>query len=89
MANYTHSAYWVRFSLADVASRERVRWLTVGDPRLNDIQVFIQSAGHWRRMHAGSTYPAEEWAVLARLPSCPLYAEGDSSVLIGATSRSR
>ena len=87
-ANYTHSAYWVRFSLADVASRECVRWLTVGDPRLNDIQVFIQRAGQWQRMHAGSAYPAEEWPVLARQPSFPLHAEDDGSVLIRATSRS-
>lgn len=87
-ANYTHSAYWLRFSLADVAGRACVRWLTVGDPRLNDIQVFIQSAGQWQRMRAGNVYPAEQWPVLARQPSFPLSDEGDGLVLIRATSRS-
>lgn len=87
-ANYTHSAFWVRFSLGEVANPACVRWLTAGDPRLSDIQVFVQSGDSWRHMQAGSAHPAEQWPVLARQPSFPLGADDGDTVLIRAMSRS-
>lgn len=87
-ATYTHSAFWVRFSLGEVANPACVRWLTAGDPRLSDIQVFVRSGDSWRHMRAGNAYPAEQWPVLARQPSFPLDADDGDTVLIRAMSRS-
>lgn len=87
-ADYTHSAFWVRFSLDEVKVPACVRWLTAGDPRLNDIQVFVQNEDGWRQMRAGSAYPAELWPMLARQPSFPLHADDGDTVLIRVMSRS-
>ncbi|MDP9940911.1 sensor histidine kinase [Ectopseudomonas alcaliphila] len=87
-ASYSHSAFWLRLSLAEVTTPGCARWLTVGEPRLTDIQVFVEEGEHWRRMQAGSAYPAVEWPVLARQPIFPLLADNSGNVLIRVMSRS-
>lgn len=68
---YSDSAFWLRFHL-QASPHECERWLTVGDPRLADIQVYLRRDDGWDVMKAGSRYPIEQWPVRARQPTFPL-----------------
>lgn len=88
---FTHSAVWVRFHLYNPLAESCERWLTVGDARLEDIQVHILSNGMWTGMKAGSAYPLEQWAVAERQPRFPVEvaAQEEALVLIRVVSKSR
>lgn len=71
---FSTAAIWLRFTLqADSAC---LRWLKVGEPRLDSVQVFVGRAGQWSEMHAGSDYPLSQWRVAARQPLFPLALAG-------------
>ncbi|SFJ04844.1 Signal transduction histidine kinase [Pseudomonas argentinensis] len=65
---YSHSAYWLKFDLYNGHSEACRRWLTVGEPRLHDIQVHIRNGDNWSRQVAGAAYPLEQWPVVERQP---------------------
>ena len=65
-AGYSRSAYWFRLVVDNPLAHECSRWLSVGDPRLEDIQVHVLQAGKWQEMRAGGRYPLQAWAVLRR-----------------------
>ena len=67
---YSHSAFWLRTRLSSDAGCKR--WLTVGDPRLADIQVHLWQGRDRQTMRAGSAYPVAQWPVRARQPTFPL-----------------
>lgn len=87
---FTHSAVWLRFRVVNDTDVDCYRWLTVGEPRLENIQVYIEHQGDWTVMRAGSNYPLDEWAIAERQPRFRLDVQaGESSlVLIRVTSRS-
>lgn len=87
---FTHSAIWLRFSVVNPTQVDCFRWLTVGEPRLENIQVYLQRQGAWAVMRAGSDYPLEEWAVAERKPRFRVdMAAGESNqVLIRVSSHS-
>lgn len=87
---FTHSAVWLRFRVVNDADINCNRWLTVGEPRLENIQVYVQSKDDWTVMRAGSDYPLDESAVAERQPLFRLEVDAGESrlVLIRVTSRS-
>ncbi|MCQ4297253.1 ATP-binding protein [Pseudomonas stutzeri] len=87
--HYSDSAFWLRFQLQGSAL-ECQRWLTVGDPRLADVQVHISRSDGWDVMRAGSRYPVEQWPVRARQPTFPLRMDSaeDATVLVRVASSS-
>lgn len=87
---YSHSAFWLRIQLQGGAQDECERWLTVGDPRLTDIQLHLWHNGGWQTMRGGSAYPLERWPVRSRQPTFPLELPAGQtlSVLIRVASTS-
>lgn len=65
---YTRSAVWLRFELVNSEASSCERWLIVGEPRLEDVQVHSFHNGIWSEMTGGSAYPLEQWAEAARQP---------------------
>lgn len=87
---YSRSAYWLRFELDNPGEHECLRWLTVGEPRLQDIQVHIRRGDAWQTLRGGSAYPLEQWTVVDRQPRFPMtLAEGERvEVLVRVASDS-
>lgn len=88
---FSESATWLRFSLHNSQSWPCKRWLTVGNARLEDVQVHVrQSEGSWIGMLAGSDYPISQWVIAERQPRFPieLAAHSQTEVLIRVASDS-
>lgn len=68
---FSASAIWLRFSL-QAADTGCMRWLKVGEPRLDNVQVFLLRSGQWSEMRAGSNYPLSQWRIASRQPLFPL-----------------
>lgn len=87
---FTHSAIWLRFRVVNATAADCFRWLTVGEPRLENIQVYVQRNNAWSVMRAGSDYPLAEWPIGERQPRFRLDVQAGESaqVLIRVTSRS-
>lgn len=81
---YSRDAYWMRIDLRNETARPCARWLTVGDPRLQDIRVHVFRDGAAPQlMRAGSAYPAEVWPVIDRQPRFPLtLPPGDQATVL-------
>ncbi len=79
---YTHSAFWFRVETVGASERDYRRWLSMGDPRLTDIAVYVPTERGWRRMQAGIVYPPEQWAVLARQPLFPMEPQTKGQLLV-------
>ncbi|HUE92466.1 hybrid sensor histidine kinase/response regulator [Pseudomonas sp.] len=79
---YSHSAYWLRFELSNTHAEACRRWLTVGEPRLHDIQVHVLRAGRWSRQVAGAAYPLEQWPVAERQPTFELSLKPDEHIQV-------
>lgn len=65
----THSAIWLRLPLRNPSGTPVNCRLTLGEPRLENLQVFLPTATGWDIMRAGSAYPLEEWAMRERQPA--------------------
>ena len=74
---YSRSAFWLRLRLPGDFAGRCPRWLTVGDPRLSDIQVFVREDEQWHTMRAGAEHPLEQWPAEARQPAFPLSLSAD------------
>ncbi|MBD9415057.1 response regulator [Pseudomonas sp. PDM16] len=87
---FTHSAIWLRVSLHNPQSWPCERWLTVGDARLEDVQVYVLQNGTWTGMQAGSAYPVKQWTIAERQPRFPveIAAQDNVQILIRVVSRS-
>lgn len=72
---YSHSAYWLKFELFNGHTEACRRWLTIGEPRLHDIQVHVLSDDSWSQQVAGAAYPLEQWPVVERQPVFELLLE--------------
>lgn len=79
---YSHSAYWLRFELHNGHAEACRRWLTVGEPRLHDIQVHTLRGDTWGRQVAGAAYPLEQWPVVERQPVFELLLEPEERVQV-------
>jgi len=86
---FSHSAFWVRFSLSAPPDASCSNWLSVGEPRLNDVQVHVLRDGEPTRMHAGRDYPIEQWPTRTRTPLFPLTLEAGEQVQVLARVTSR
>ncbi|MGE8498902.1 MAG: 7TM-DISM domain-containing protein [Pseudomonas sp.] len=80
--SYVSSAFWLRFSLRNDSDRPCSRWLSVGEPLLDSVQVNIQRDGEWTEMHAGSRYPLADWAILTRQPLFALSLDSGEHALV-------
>lgn len=89
-AVFTNSAIWLRLRVENTSQVACERWLTIGEPRLENIQVYVQHQGDWSVMRAGSDYALEHWAVAERQPRFRLSVEPGESiqVLVRVASRS-
>lgn len=72
---YSHSAFWLRFEIENRDTRICQRWLTVGEPRLHDIQLHVLRGGSWQTQVAGAAYPLEQWPLAERQPVFELVLE--------------
>lgn len=79
---YSRSAYWLRFELSNAHAQACRRWLTVGEPRLHDIQVHVLRAGRWYRQVAGAAYPLEQWPIAERQPVFELSLKPDEHIQV-------
>lgn len=86
---FSHSAFWLRFFLRAPPDASCSNWLSVGEPHLNDVQVYVLHDGELTRMHAGRDYPIEQWPTRTRTPLFPLMVEAGEQieVLVRVTSR--
>lgn len=86
---FSHSAFWLHFSLSASADLSCTNWLSVGEPRLNDVQVYVLRGGELTRMQAGHAYPLAQWPTRTRTPLFPLMLkQGEQvEVLVRVTSR--
>lgn len=87
---FTQSAIWFRFSLQNRGSESCVRWLTVGESRLENVQVHTRRSGVWAFEQAGSLVPLEQWNHAARQPRFELVLQPGErvDVLVRVKSRS-
>lgn len=88
--DYSGAAFWLRLNLRNSASGSCAQWLTVGEPRLQNIQVHVIRGVDEQVLHAGSDYPLQQWPMPFRQPVFPLLLqEGEqATVLIRVTSDS-
>lgn len=80
--DYVASAFWLRFTLRNDSDRPCSRWLSVGEPLLDSVQVNVRRNGEWSEMRAGSRYPLPGWAILARQPLFALSLESGEEALV-------
>lgn len=87
---YSRAAYWLRLPIRNDGANACQRWLTIGDPRLHDVQVFVQRGTQTTSMRAGSAYPLGQWPVVDRQPRFPvgLAAGEEGTVLVRVASPS-
>ena len=79
----SYSAAWLRVTLLNHSRTDCLRWLTVGQRTLNDIQVYIWRNKIWEKNVAGSNYPAGQWTVpLERQPVFPLQLQAREKVTL-------
>lgn len=86
---FSHSAFWLRFTLSAPADASCSNWLSVGEPRLNDVQVYVRRGDEMNRMHAGRDYPIEQWPTRTRTPLFPLMLEEGEQVEVLARVTTR
>lgn len=79
---YSRNAYWMRIDLLNESAHDCTRWLTVGDPRLQDIRVYLKRAAGMQVMRAGSAYPLAEWPITDRQPRFPLALAAGEQVTV-------
>ncbi len=80
---YSRAAYWLRLPISNDGAEACQRWLTVGNPRLHDVQVFVQRGAEVTAMRAGSAYPLEQWPVADRQPRFPVeLAAGEQGTVL-------
>lgn len=65
---FSQSAYWLRLTLNNVGGPACQRVLTVGSPRLENVEVFTGQGDRLERQQAGSAFPLDDWSVKARYP---------------------
>ncbi|MBD9413878.1 response regulator [Pseudomonas sp. PDM16] len=84
---YSHSAFWLRIHLQGAATTCK-RWMTIGDSRLADIQVYVRQNQAWQIMQAGSEYPLAQWPTPSRQAIFPLElpASEELTVLVRVAS---
>lgn len=87
--DFSHSAFWLRFSLSAADGSPCMSWLSVGEPRLNNVQVHIRRESGWSEMHAGRDYPVEQWSTHTRQPLFPLSLDNSEQVDVLARVTSR
>ena len=87
---FSSSAIWMRFTLRNASPVACQLWLSAGEPRLEDVQVYLRRDNGWNALRAGSDYSLDQWPVLARQPLFPVALEGREQlqVLIRVVSRS-
>ncbi|HEY1029727.1 MAG TPA: ATP-binding protein [Pseudomonas sp.] len=87
--DFSHSAFWLRFSLSAADDSPCMSWLSVGEPRLNNVQVHVRRDSGWSEMHAGRDYPVEQWSTHTRQPLFPLSLDNGEQVDVLARVTSR
>ncbi|WP_434773242.1 hybrid sensor histidine kinase/response regulator [Pseudomonas entomophila] len=68
----THSAIWLHLPLHNDSAEAVQCRLTLGEPRLENLRVYLPTATGWEILRAGSDYPLDEWAVRERQPAFPV-----------------
>ncbi|MHB0762911.1 hybrid sensor histidine kinase/response regulator [Stutzerimonas sp. NM35] len=88
--SFSYSAFWLRLQVRNPGTEFCHAWLQVGEPRLEQVQVFQHQDGQWHEMRAGSVYPLPEWSVQQRQPLFPLLvmAGEEREVMVRVASRS-
>jgi len=88
--SYSSAAFWLRLTVKNTAQGSCTQWLTVGEPRLENIQVYVMGAGRRQEQHAGSAFPVAQWPMPSRQPVFPLQLDGGevATVLIRVASNS-
>lgn len=80
--DYSNAAFWLRLTLRNAASGSCAQWLTVGEPRLQNIQVHVLHPSDPQVMRAGSDYPLDQWPLPFRQPVFPVQLEEGEHVTV-------
>ncbi|WP_339530041.1 ATP-binding protein [Pseudomonas mucidolens] len=81
--DYSGAAFWLRLTLRNAASGSCTQWLTVGEPRLQNIQMHVLRASGEQVLRAGADYPLDQWPMPFRQPVFPLQLqEGEQVTLL-------
>ena len=88
--DYSSAAFWLRLTVKNTAHGRCTQWLTVGEPRLENIQVHVIGAVRSQEQRAGNAYPVDQWPMPSRQPVFPIQLdEGEeATVLIRVASNS-
>ncbi|MBF8727060.1 ATP-binding protein [Pseudomonas putida] len=83
----TRSAIWLRLPVVNPSANRVQCWLTLGEPRLENLQVFVPALSGWQRLVGGSDYPLERWAAKERQPAFPITLEpGEGKTVLARVS---
>lgn len=88
--DYSPAAIWLRLTLENTTAHQCRQWLTVGEPRLEDIQVYAMHGLVLKEQRAGSAYPLSQWSMPSRQPLfvLPLDAGEKVTLLVRVASHS-
>lgn len=87
---FSRDAHWLQIELVNPERAPLTRWLEIGNPRLESIQLFWRDGDTWKELAAGTQVPRAEKAVVAAVQLLPLtIAPGEARELfIRISSRS-
>jgi signal transduction histidine kinase/CheY-like chemotaxis protein len=60
-SHHSPAVYWLRLILTNNSDNDCWRWLTIGSPHLEDIQLFNFRENKGQVQYAGSKHPLEKW----------------------------
>jgi two-component system, sensor histidine kinase LadS len=69
---FSRDAHWLRMTLINATDVPLTRWLQVGHPRLESVQLFWREGDAWRGSGAGTQVPRSQKAVVAATSVLPL-----------------
>ncbi len=72
LRKYRTGAFWLSLSLINVGPTSVTRWLAVGSPRLESVQLYERQGEGWRHMRSGSSVPQNDRPIAAEVPVFPL-----------------
>lgn len=82
MLHYSRSAYWLNIQIQNKNFFNCTRWLSVGSPRIENIQVYYINNGQWKELKAGPDFLLQQWSIATTQPIFPLELIGSSQISV-------
>ncbi|NNM81660.1 MAG: response regulator [Burkholderiales bacterium] len=79
---FSDKAFWLRIPLSNSAREDAVRWLQIGNPRLQEVTLFRSTPdGKWESTESGIGTPASKRKLVETYPVLPIVLKpGESKV---------